>query len=138
MNIQYRNDLHEIDWPALKAALALDNFDNGRTPEQLQRSFQNSRAACIAWHEGELVGTARVLSDGVCNAYLVDLWTSSRFRRRGIAREMVERLLSGLCGQHVYLQADDDLVEFYRRLGFADQPTGMSRIIGKWLVTDPR
>lgn len=137
MQILYRDDLHEVDWRALKAALAADNFDNGRTPQQLQRSFQNSHAACIAWHEGELVGTARVLSDGVCNAYLVDVWTTSRLRRQGIAREMVQRLLRGLPGQHIYLQADDDLVEFYRRLGFAEQPTGMNRVVGKWLVNDP-
>jgi len=137
MKIQYRNDLYEIDWVSLKAALAADNFDNGRTPEQLQKSFQNSGAACVAWCERELVGTARVLSDGICNAYLVDVWTTSRYRRRGIAREMVERLLSGLSGQHVYLQADDNLVEFYHRLGFADQPVGMSRVVGKWLANDP-
>jgi hypothetical protein len=51
---------------------------------------------------------------------------------------MVERLLGSLSGQHVYLQADDDLVEFYRRLGFAEQPVGMSRVVGNWLINDPR
>ena len=77
-----------------------------------------------------------MISDGVCNAYLVDLWTISRFRRKGIAKEMVAHLLGAISGQHVYLQADDDLVEFYRRLGFAEQPVGMSRVVGTWLVND--
>jgi len=138
MAITYRNDMAEIDWRSLKAALAADEFDNGRTPEQLRRSFQNSSAVCIAWSERDTVGTARVLSDGVCNAYLVDLWTLSTFRRRGIARGMVERLCAGLTGQHIYLQADGELVPFYRRLGFMEQPVGMSRIIGRWLVHGPR
>jgi ribosomal protein S18 acetylase RimI-like enzyme len=133
-HIIYRNDVAGIDWSALKAALAADDFDNGRSPEQLRDSFGNSQGVCIAWHKGEIVGTARVLSDSVCNAYLVDVWTKSDFRRRGIAREMVERLVGGLSGQHIYLQADSDIAEFYSKLGFVEQPVGMSRISGKWLV----
>jgi ribosomal protein S18 acetylase RimI-like enzyme len=78
-----------------------------------------------------------VLSDGVCNAYLVDVWTQTRFRRRGIAKEMINRLCVGLAGQHVYLQADPDIADFYRRVGFAEQPLGMSRVVGRWLVNDP-
>jgi ribosomal protein S18 acetylase RimI-like enzyme len=134
MNIDYRADINDVDWASLKASLAADNFDNGRSPEQLRRSFGNSHAVVIAWLGGEVVGTGRVLSDAVCNAYLVDVWTHSRLRRRGIAKEMIERLMSRLAGQHVFLQADDDLVGFYRRVGFSEQPVGMSRIVGQWLV----
>lgn len=137
MNVEYRSDCREIDWRALKVSLAGDDFDNGRTAEQLQRSFENSQGVCIAWCEGKVVGTARMLSDGVCNAYLIDVWTRSDLRRRGIARAMINRLLGDLPGQHVYLQADEDLVEFYRRLGFKAQPFGMSQIVGTWLANDP-
>src|SRR5882724_3655466 len=129
MKLEYRDDLRNIDWQTLKAALAADNFDNGRTPEQLRRSFANSYSVCIARIGDQIVGTARVLSDGVCNAYMVDVWTASRMRRQGIAREMIRRLLDGLEGQHIYLQADDDVAEIYRRLGFAEQPIGMSRVV---------
>jgi ribosomal protein S18 acetylase RimI-like enzyme len=137
MNILYRSDLAKIDWRALKAALVADHFDNGRTAEQLKLSFQNSEAVCFAWSGDLVVGTARVLSDGVCNAYLIDIWTRSSFRRRGIAREMIQHLLKHLPGQHVYIQADRDIVEFYERLGFVAQPTGMSLIVGKWLQNVP-
>jgi ribosomal protein S18 acetylase RimI-like enzyme len=41
---------------------------------------------------------ARLLSDGVCSAYLVDVWTSSRYRRRGIASEMIRFLLDEVPG----------------------------------------
>lgn len=130
--IEYRMTLAGVDWEALKAALAADAFDNGRTPEQLRRSFENSASSVLATVGGRVIGTARVLSDGVCNAYLVDVWTDSRFRRRGIARGMIERLLSGLDGQHVGLFTQT-AVGFYRGLGFAEEPTGMSRVVGRWL-----
>jgi ribosomal protein S18 acetylase RimI-like enzyme len=137
MEIIYRFDTAGVDWHALKQALAADDFDNGRTVEQYQRSFDNSDLVCIAYAGDQIVGNARVLSDGVCNAYLVDVWTHSAFRRRGIARHMVEAMLARLPGQHVYLQSDDDTVEFYKSLGFRERPTGLERVVGRWLVNEP-
>jgi hypothetical protein len=134
VGIEYCDSLKGVNWTTLKAALSADNFDNGRTPEQLQRSFENSYAVNIAWLDGDVIGTARVLSDEICNAYLVDVWTLSSLRRKGVAKEMISRLMSRLPGQHVYLQADQDVTEFYRRVGFEEQPSGMSRLVGEWLV----
>jgi GNAT superfamily N-acetyltransferase len=135
-DILFRNDLSNVDWPALKAAVAADDFDNGRTPDQLRQSFENSYAVCIAWEDGQLIGTARALSDGVCNAYLVDVWTASHFRSRGVASQMIESLLRRLEGQHVYLQSAPDTADFYRGLGFVEQPLGLSQIVGQWLKND--
>jgi ribosomal protein S18 acetylase RimI-like enzyme len=134
--IRYSAELNGVDWSELKTTLASDRFDNGRAPDQLRRSFENSQAVCLAYDGRLTVGTARVLSDGVCNAYLVDVWTHSRFRRQGIAREMVRRLTVRLPGQHIYLQVDQEMSEAYRRLGFREQPVGMSRVVGKWLVNE--
>jgi ribosomal protein S18 acetylase RimI-like enzyme len=136
MQITYRSDLTDVNWSNLKSTLAADHFDNGRSPEQLERSFRNSRSVCIARDGDRIIGTARVLSDGVCNAYLVDVWTQTPFRGQGIARRMVEILLQPLRGQHVYLQSDDDTLEFYRKLGFKQRPTGMEKVIGQWLAND--
>jgi predicted GNAT family acetyltransferase len=133
--IIYKTNLENIDWTEMKTTLRQDAFDNGRSPEQLKTSFENSYAICIAYAEGRMIGTARVLSDGVCNAYLVDVWTLSEFRHRGIASTMIQKLMSQLSGQHVYLQTDD-AQELYAKLGFVEQPTGMSKVVGKWLVNE--
>jgi len=129
----YRTDLIGVDWVALKTTLRSDQFDNGRTADQLQRSFQNSYGVCIAWADDLVVGTGRVLSDGVGNAYMIDVWTLSRFRRQGIATRMIGSLCSNLSGQHVYLQADGEAQTLYRRLDFSEQPVGMGRVIGRYL-----
>jgi hypothetical protein len=84
-DIRFTTDLACVDWAALKFAVAADDFDNGRTPEQMRRSFEASFVSCIAYAGDAIVGTARALSDGVCNAYVVDVWTRSSHRRRGIA-----------------------------------------------------
>ncbi|BCL39805.1 GNAT family N-acetyltransferase [Nostoc sp. MS1] len=133
LHVTYKTDLDHVDWQEMKTTLQQDNFDNGRSCEQLKTSFENSYATCIAYAQNQIIGTARVLSDGVCNAYIVDVWTYTPFRRQGIATTMIETLLSSLPGQHVYLFTDD-AVNFYKKLGFVEQPVGLSKIIGTWLV----
>lgn len=130
--ITYRSDLTDVDWSEMKATLSRDNFDNGRTPEQLQKSFVQSAHVCLAYADGQIIGTARALSDGVCNGYIVDVWTLSPYRRRGIASTMIGHLLEKMPGQHVYLFTDD-CVEFYKKRGFTERPVGLEIVVGKWL-----
>jgi ribosomal protein S18 acetylase RimI-like enzyme len=78
---------------------------------------------------------ARLLSDGVCNAYLLDGWTRSSHRRQGIASSMVRYLAARVPGQHIGLQTDD-AEAFYASLGFRRQPIFMSTVIGEWLDND--
>jgi predicted GNAT family acetyltransferase len=130
--IIYKTNLTNVDWQEMKSLLAADQFDNGRSPDQLQESFANSYATVIAFSDGKIVGTARALSDEVCNAYIVDVWTYTPFRKRGIASKMMRILLKQVPGQHVYLFTDD-AVEFYESLGFKAQSIGMGQVVGKWL-----
>jgi len=132
MEIQYTKTTANVDWSRLKADLAADDFDNGRTPDELRRSFENSAVVVFAWAGDRVVGKARALSDGVCNAYVVDVWTHSDYRRRGIATRLMELLAEGLEGQHIYLFTDDAEV-FYRGLGYRRQGIGLSKVVGKWL-----
>ncbi len=133
--VRYKTDLDNVDWQEMKSTLAVDRFDNGRTPKQLQESFKNSYAAVIAYANNHIIGTTRVISDGVCNAYIVDVWTLTKYRRRGIASTMMKMLLAKLEGQHVYLFTDD-AIEFYEKLGFTPQAVGLGKVVGQWLQGD--
>lgn len=99
------------------------------------RSFEASQHVAIARDAGRVVGMARLLSDGVCNAYLVDVWTAGPYRTQGIATRMVTQLLSRVPGQHVGLQTDG-AQGLYESLGFARQPEFMSIVVGRWLDND--
>jgi ribosomal protein S18 acetylase RimI-like enzyme len=127
--------LEGIDWPQAKADLAADDFDNGRSAAALRRSFEQSQHVALARDGDRVVGMARLLSDGVCNAYLLDVWTASVYRRQGIASAMIRALLDQVPGQHVGLQADD-AQELYRSLGFEPQPEFWSLTVGRWLENE--
>ena len=129
------SSLDGIDWARAKADLAVDGFDNGRSAEALRRSFEQSQHSAFAREGDRVVGMARLLSDGVCNAYLVDVWTMSAYRRQGIASAMVRKLLDAVPGQHVGLQTDD-AQELYAALGFREQPAFWSTVVGQWLEND--
>jgi GNAT superfamily N-acetyltransferase len=128
-------DVARVDWVQAKKDLAADDWDNGRSPAALRTSFEQSRHSAFAWDGPRLVGMARLLSDGVSNAYLLDVWTASSYRRRGIGSAMIAYLLEQVPGQHVGLQTDD-AEAFYGSLGFEHQPQFMSKVVGEWLVND--
>jgi ribosomal protein S18 acetylase RimI-like enzyme len=83
------------------------------------------------------IANGRMLSDGVGNAYVVDVWTLSPYRRRGIASRIMAMLIAVVPGQHIYLQTDD-AVPFYRKLGFRSQPEGLSLVSGDYLSNATR
>jgi ribosomal protein S18 acetylase RimI-like enzyme len=76
-----------------------------------------------------------MLSDGVCNAYVVDVWTRATHRRRGIGSAMMRELAAAVPGQHIGLQSDDQR-EFYAGLGYRPQPEFLSLVVGEWLAND--
>ena len=133
MTVRIDESLDGIDWARAKADLAADDFDNGRSPRALLVSFEQSQHVAIARDGDRVVGMARLLSDGVCNAYLLDVWTMSAYRRQGIGAAMVRRLMERVPGQHIGLQTDE-AEEFYTALGFTHQPVFMSLISGTWLA----
>jgi ribosomal protein S18 acetylase RimI-like enzyme len=135
MAVSVDGSLEGVDWHQLKADPAADDFDNGRSPKALRMSFAQSQHVAIARDGKHVIGTARLLSDGVCNAYLLDVWTSSSHRRQGIGSRLVRHLIDRVPGQHIGLQTDE-AESFYSALGFRRQPEFMSAIAGAWLANE--
>ena len=135
MPVTFDGSLEGIDWTQAKADLAADHFDNGRSPEALRRSFEHSQHVALARDGDRVVGMARMLSDGVCNAYIVDVWTHSSYRRLGIASTLMRMLADAVPGQHIGLQTGDAQT-LYASLGYGPQPEFWSLVVGRWLDND--
>jgi len=73
-----------------------------------------------AWDgDGELVGFARAVSDGVCRAYVEDVVVAGSLRGQGIGRRLMDALGVELAGIDVVsLFCGPDLVPFYEGTGF--------------------
>ncbi len=135
MPVRIDSSLDGIDWAQAKADLVADRFDNGRSADALRRSFEQSAHVAFARDGDRVVGMARLLSDGVCNAYLLDVWTASAYRRQGIASSLLRLLTDAVPGQHIGLQTDHGQ-QLYESLGFKPQPEFWSVVVGQWLDND--
>ena len=135
--IEYTITLERVDWEALKADLIKDDFHNGRTTAQLRLSFENSSYVAMAFDQIRCIANGRMLSDGVGNALVIDVWTQSAYRCKAIATTIMRMLITAVPGQHIYLQSDE-AVGFYSKLGFWKQPEGLAMISGKYLENETR
>ena len=137
VNIHYKMDCDGVNWQEMMDTLIEDKFHNGRSVEQYRQSFENTHTVVIAYDDEKIIGTVRALSDGVCNAYIVDVWTYTPYRKQGIARKMMELALNNLPGQHVYLWTDDQQA-FYEAIGMDKdiENTGYFKVVGQWLKNE--
>lgn len=99
------------------------------TPETdvsfLAPMLKNSFAVCAAFDGPCLVGLMRALSDGVSDAYMLDLVVRREYRRRGIGKAIVRKL-----SEHLEQYGIDWIVcvgapgteEFYRTTGLDVMP----------------
>jgi len=94
-------------------------------PEDVEAMFAHANLVASAWAGPELVGVARGFTDFRFVAYLSDLAVDRAWRRRGVGRGLVDRLLSRLePGAKMVLLSTPEAEGFYRRLGFEPNPLG--------------
>ena len=114
----------DVDWNVLagiyaRAPLAV------RTAAEIKRAVANSHLCCFAWVDGQLVGAARAMSDGVFYATVLDVAVEPGFQGAGIGRKMMKELLRRLPVQKVYLTTVQGKEGFYEKLGFPQQTNAM-------------
>ena len=77
---------------------------------------------------GRLLGCARATSDHVFNATLWDIIVDPEYQGRGLGKALVQEMIRAILSRdvaNVTLFADQDVVPFYRALGFVQDPEGI-------------
>jgi ribosomal protein S18 acetylase RimI-like enzyme len=96
-----------------------------RPVEDFERALAGSWAQCAAWRGGQLLGFARVISDGCLHAYINEMIVLPEAQGLGIGRELMLRLLARCHAQgirDIQLFAAAGKSGFYRGLGFELRP----------------
>lgn len=89
--------------------------------------LEHSFAISAAFHGERTVGLMRALSDGVSDAYLLDLVIDPQFRRRGLARRVLAALQAFIDAHGIdwtVCVGAPGTEEFYRRIAGADVMNG--------------
>jgi len=93
--------------------------------DKLHEAISKSWSMICAYEGNRLVGSGRILSDGVYQALICDLIVLPEYQGKGIGREILIRLLKK-CKENnilmVSLFAAKDKGGYYRKFGFEDRP----------------
>lgn len=100
------------------------NQEYGMTVQELQDAVRGSWCLLSAYDDGRLVGTGRVISDGVFHALIVDLIIRPDHQRRGLGSMIMHQLLERCRAariRDVQLFCARGKAPFYRQLGFVSR-----------------
>lgn len=80
-----------------------------------------------AYSNKKLIGNARLISDGITNAYICGLGVAEAYRRHGIAAHMFQALKEKIDtdGLHGQFFCEESLKEYYQKRGAAQFAIGM-------------
>jgi aralkylamine N-acetyltransferase len=96
-------------------------WDGPCSSDQVSRLIANSFCFLSAWDEGQIVGMGRVISDSFSDAYIQDVFVDGKYRKQGIAGNMVGRLTDYCQKKNIHwiaLIAAPGSVGVYERSGF--------------------
>jgi len=116
----------DLDLAALSALRVRCAF-SAQTPDFLARQIAGTRWVVHAYDGERLIGFARALSDGVATAYVGSVMVDPDYRRRGVGRALLGRLMDGRDDIKFVLHTRTESAEFYAALGFVDATQMMVR-----------
>jgi ribosomal protein S18 acetylase RimI-like enzyme len=123
-------DIEPAEYEAARRLLAENGF--GRRVENAE-SFrllaERAQRAIVAIVDGEVVGFARALTDGVSNGYVSMLVVSEAHRREGVGRALMHALMGDDRRlTWVLRSARPEARAFYERVGFVASAVAMERL----------
>lgn len=95
--------------------------------QSLQKGIDNSLYGVCAIADNKIVGTARVVGDGVTVFYMQDVIVNPLFQRAGVGMAMMKAVMNYIAknacnGAVVGLLSAKGKEEFYERFGFWKRP----------------
>jgi GNAT superfamily N-acetyltransferase len=121
---QLDHDPARLDIDAIHRFISeVSYWGRGRSRERVEATIVGSKRVVGLYRNGEQVGFARAVSDGVTVAYLADVYVLESHRGRGLGLELVREIIEGPDAPDVHwLLHTADAEGLYERLGFRTGP----------------
>ena len=95
--------------------------------ERFRRMMENASRTVVAFSGDRIIGFARALCDDASNGYIGTVAVAADFRRRGIGRELVERLIGDNTNITWVLRAGRGSEKFWQKMGFTVSEVAMEK-----------
>ena len=94
--------------------------------ERFHRLVEGSQRTAVAVHEGQMVGFARGIMDGVSNGYLSMVAVDPKHRRKGVGRRLVAHVVGPDRSLTWVLRAErEGATQFFEAIGFVPSVAAM-------------
>ena len=123
-NIQVSTDQRKLDITLIHEFLTTSYWAKGRTIEEVKKSIDNTLCFGI-YLDNEQVGFARVLTDKVVFAYLMDVFIIEKHRGKGYSKILLGEILNHpeLSEIKKWFLGTRDAHDLYRQFQFVEIPT---------------
>ena len=129
--ICYKLGVEEIDWCGLfrlyEETGLLKRFIESKELDKIQSAFQKSYKVVTAWNGSALVGSCRMLSDGISNGMVFDVGVLPNYQKKGIGKGLLNLLLEGEEHMVIHLTSTFGNEDFYKKLGFKKHKTAYAK-----------
>lgn len=126
MAIWIKTDKENVNWEQVAAVLDRSGLSHLDAATQ-EKVFRASAVVAFVCDDDTIVGCARALSDGVCQAAIFNVALNPEYQKRQLGRALIEALLEQLKGQTVILYTHPQTIGLYEKFGFRRQKTGFVR-----------
>ena len=126
MKIHFSTDSANISWVELARLFEQAELGKKRDPGKIEIAFRNSLLKVFAFHDTELVGAGRALSDGVWRAAIYDVAVLPEYQGKGIGSTIIRHLVQSANVDVIMLYAAPGKEAFYERFGFRKMKTAMA------------
>jgi N-acetylglutamate synthase-like GNAT family acetyltransferase len=120
-DITVSTDKSKLDINVIHGFLSESYWAKGRTQEQVKQSIEN--AICFGIYlKNNQIGFARVLSDKVAFAYLMDVFILEKYRGNGFSQALLTAIFNNQELKNVskWFLATRDAHGLYRKFGFRE------------------
>lgn len=132
--VEYKTGTDEINWDSLlQLYFETDGFiglGKAKNLPKIREACLNSYKVVTACDGDQIVGAARLISDGLCYGWIHDMAVLPDLQKEGIGRNIMQELMRGNEELLIGLTSSFVAVEFYYKLGFRRHKTGMAKYPG--------
>ena len=134
MSINYTNQIESLS--AIQLGGFFVGWSNHPTPEVHLNILRNSFAVWIALDDECCVGFINAISDKVFYSFIPLLEVLPKYQGQGIGKELTLRMLTTLEDMYaVDLCCDEQIIPFYKKIGFKNKQTPCITITDKSQLT---
>ena len=109
---KFVSSVEASDYLSLLRLVSAESPDVGRTTSALSQTLN-----LAAWHDGVLIGVARVITDGYLYAALADIVVHPDYQRRGVGRQLMNRAFDATPKGVLYVNARNGSTPFFEHIG---------------------